>query len=153
MDNLWIEYGPTMAYGIVTKADDEGVLYLKEEGNEVVIEIVGQTAYGFYRVAGETAFTAENATQEDLNYVLEAFNALASFSKPQEGVQYKQVADVVAATGDAYAYEAYSEGQLTGVLLIDKATGIPVKVTLADGTVTMEATALSTTATQIPAYK
>ena len=49
----------------------------------------------------------------------------------------------------------FKKGEASNIsfMLIDKATGLPAKVILPDGSVIMEAVALSITTEQIPSYK
>jgi len=153
----YLDGDDTVVLGLENISENEFVAYLKDEyGDEYVFELKDEVITGYYKLEGDTAFTlSDEADMSDLEYVVSYFEAFAEFSEPMDGIQYKYMGWATAATGRAHAYHAYftDDNTLAGYVWFDDATGIAVYLTSGEDDVEMEVTSISTTASNIPAYK
>lgn len=150
----------TVVYGFDSSADDMFVTYVAVDNMEIIVEIpMGQNgaAVGYAREGKQNAFAIDTeATQEELYEVFEeAFNVLEMLTltgKTFENSSFKKIVPIVSAVGPVYSYEVTTDGQVTGNISIDKASGMLVLLQATNGDL-LTVNAMDLTNARIPAYK
>lgn len=142
--------------------EDMYVLYVTNgllKLNEMVYEVSDDGITKYYKDTFMESFLLETELSQaelenEKNTMMELLSCFMMMGSDLEGVQYEKTDEVaVALTGDALTYNMVQNGQVTGKITIDKATGLMVSMKDAEGNSLYTVMDIKTSDLGIPAYK
>lgn len=150
-------YDDIINIGIHSISDAEGLFYYRDAENyEYVLYIVDSSMYGYFKYAEDASFSADadaSSVQEYYDYLFECFSTLTCHGEPEDGFGYTYKSDVSAPCGEATACNVFYEGEYTGFVWIDDATGISVYEESLDGEIAYQVLDIDTSASWIPDFQ
>lgn len=142
--------------------EDMYVIYMSDgllKLHEVIYEVTDTGVTKYYKDAFMENFALETelsqtALEQEKTSMLSLLSQFMSPSSYLEGVQYrKSDAPAFALTGEVYVYDLMENGNVSGQIYVDKATGLMVSLTDTNGTSQFSVQSIKTSDLGIPAYK
>ena len=130
------------------------IYYLQANGDELVVECVGDSKTCYAREAGTVSFmnAGSGNAESGIASVEGILIAVTIFGEEHDGMLYQYAGDVSCPTGAAKEYTAYEDNELKGIIQVDVASGITVLMQDADGTENFSVIDINLSSAGIPKY-
>lgn len=141
---------------------DTYVIYFSDgllKNHEVVYEVSDAGITAYYRMATTADFVQDTTStqtelEEQVNGWLEMMSYLTLLHPDYAAWKYrKSDAQVASLTGEVLVYDILEDGQVTGQVCVDKATGVMSSLKEADGSAVFTVHQIKTSDLGIPTYK
>lgn len=152
----------TVQIAVASRGNGNGLIYAVNgpaDTEQAIYEVSGSNIVKYAKNLTDSKFTRDTTTSvDDIQWEVEEIgDFLQIFMACQEvysDIQFrKSNAVTTAPTGPVYAYDVVYEGQVDGLILIDRATGLLVKVEAFSSDFCYTVTNFSTGPVNIPNYK